>query len=398
MREELVLLENESPDHFIYRVYRFQEDTDSLTNDECGDICNKELNFSQDESAYRKVYQYFKRIWSAVSNELVSSERLDEIDKREDALFKTKVKTGDKLREYRKHLRDDARIENIKDVAIESAKIIAKTKPINILKKCINIQSDKVAVVQLSDWHFGNVVKNYWNDLDTAAIYKRVSQFAAEVIENCDTNGVKNIKVISQGDLINGLIHFGVRVANEEDIISQTQHVAEMVAQLMSIWCEHFDSVEYSSVLDNHSRVTPNKHDSIEKENFSRFIDWFLKARLSNVSNFKMFENEVDPNIGVIDIFKEKAFFVHGHLDRPSSMVQNLTLMTRIFPIAVFTAHMHHSMEDEIHGIDLIMSPSLSGTDEYSVSVRATGLARQKMTIYKNGDKVKRLCTYFIEF
>lgn len=394
--------ENETERHFIWRVYKYLEDTNKITVEQAGEICNRELKLDYDESRHRKIYQSFSSMWKEVQHEYVKEdsliERLDEIDNREDELYKTKVKTSDKLREYRKNLRDEARIENLKEVAIDAANIISNNHKLINNKNYVVLKDDKVAVVQLSDWHFANVIHNYWNDYDIDEFYKRISQFSAEVIENCKSNNVKNIKVLNQGDLVNGIIHVSTRVANEEDIISQTQHVSEAVAQLLTSWAEYFDTIDYYSVLDNHSRVTPNKKEHIEKENFNRFVDWFLEARLKNVKNIRIHKNDIDQNIGVIDIFNEKAFFVHGHLDRPTNIVQNLTLMTRIFPIAVFMGHLHHNIEDEIHGVDLIMSPSLSGTDDYSVSVRATGLARQKMTIYKNDKKVKRLCTYFIEF
>ena len=159
------------------------------------------------------------------------------------------------------------------------------------------------------------------------------------------------------------------------------------------------DKVTYFSCLDNHSRTIANKSEHIEKENFSRFIDWFLEARLQNVNNLVIKKNEIDLGIAVIDILGEKAFATHGHQDKIGRIIQDLTMMLKFFPIAVFSAHIHHNVEDEVNGIDLIVNPSMEGSDDYSIGLRRTSIARQKMTVFvKEDNKVKRMATFFIEF
>ena len=405
--EDLKKRENESRLQFIHRVYKYKQDTNNITNEQAGGICRRELQEVMDESAYRKLFQYFNSMWQEVKDEYVKDnniiERLEVIEQREDELYKQQVKTRDKIREYRKTLRDEARIENLKDIINESVEYIANEKPFIVKDKNKNnyIKSDKVAVIQLSDWHFGTTIDNYLNTYNKDEFQNRINKLYSEVVEYCKINDVKNLKVLNQSDLISGLIHIGTRITNEEDIIAQTMFVSEVLSDLLVHWCDDFDTVDYYSVLDNHSRVVADKKQHIEKENFARIIDWYLETRLSQVKNFKIHKNTIDDNIGVVDIFNEKAFFVHGHLDSVGSVVQNLTLMTRIFPIAVFIGHLHHNIEGEVHGIDVIMNSSLSGVDRYAFDKRKTGLARQKLTIFKNDislGKVKRLCSYFIEF
>ena len=71
--------------------------------------------------------------------------------------------------------------------------------------------------------------------------------------------------------------------------------------------------------------------------------------------------------------------------------------MTRIFPIAIFTAHFHKNLEDESHSIDLIMNPSGVGTGEYSKNIRKSSKPRQKFTIFENNNgNVERVSTFYI--
>lgn len=396
---------NESEEHFIWRVYKYRDDTGELSNKQCGEICNRELNLEYNESRHRKIYESFLRIWDNVKDEYVKDEkisnRLNIVDKREEELYKAKVKTRDKLREYRKHLRDDARIEELKDIIVESAQIMSESSPLIVDKKYIK-EKDKVMVVALNDWHYIEKTNNFLNQFNIDIFKDRIDKLYSEIYNKCKKEDVKNIKILNVGDLISGFCKAGIRVANEEDVISQTMRVAETLGVLITKLAKEFDSVELYSVLDNHSRTHSNIKESIEKESFGRFIPWYLESRLKNVKNVRVLKNIINEveeyNIGICPVFDEEIFFVHGHLDKPKSVVSDLTLMVRKFPLSVFYGHLHHNFESEVHGIDLIGLPSLIGTADYSMSIRKTSLPRQKMVLYikdENG-KVNRDATYFI--
>ena len=370
-----------------------------LKNNDIGDLLNKELGKNYDESKYRKHADAYIEGWDdCLLSQITEEEVFEKLETERDELYKQQVKTGDKLREYRKLLRTDARIENLKDIIIDSAEKISKNKPFK-LNKDNYIETDKIGIIQISDWHFDEIVDNFLNKFDHEEFDRRIEKLTKDVIKYGKSNDINTLKVLNHNDLISGNIHVSTRVMSEEDAIFQTQYVAEALGNVLFEWGKEFNKVEFLGVLDNHSRLNKNKKEHIEKENLSKFIPWFLKVRLKDVNNVEIIDNSIDENIGIVDIFNKKAFFVHGHLDSNKNVIQNLTLMTKIFPIAVFTSHIHHNVEDEVHSIDLIVNPSLIGTNYYAKDIRKTSMARQKMTIYENIEgKVNRLATYFITF
>jgi hypothetical protein len=189
------------------------------------------------------------------------------------------------------------------------------------------------------------------------------------------------------------MIHYLTRIKNAEDIIEQVQFVSETLSEMLSLFANNINSIYHYDVLDNHSRAAPNKNESLDKENFSRFIPWYLKARLSNFTNIKFVDNELDENICVLDVCGFTAFGVHGHQDKLSDVVQNWALMIKKFPDYVFTSHFHHNAEDEVHGCEIVMNPSLIGVDDYSFKIRRTSKPAQKFMIF---DDSGRECTYSI--
>jgi len=57
-------------------------------------------------------------------------------------------------------------------------------------------------------------------------------------------------------------------------------------------------------------------------------------------------------------------------------------------------AHYHHSAEDEVHGCEIIVNPSLAGVDQFSKDHRWSSKPAQKFMVF-NVDE-GRECTYSI--
>lgn len=391
---------DENLKQYKVRLYK-NKDAYGLSNIEIGNLINKESGDNLDESAHRKwATPYIEGYEDAMSAGLTDEDLLNEIDEKMDALYKQQVKTRDKLRESRTDLRNEARIENLKDVFKDCAITMSKSDPI-----CINTypksSGERVGILQISDWHYAEVVNNFMNTYNKDVFNQRIDKLTSDTISYCKLMEVKTLKVLNMGDLMSGNIHVSSRVNSEEDIIEQTMYVSEVLAKMLAKISESIELVELHSVLDNHSRINKNKKEHIEKESFGMFIPWFLETRLSDIKNIKIVQNKIDGfeelNIGMVDIFHEKAYFVHGHEDKVASVISDLTLMTKSFPIAIFIGHLHQNMEKEMHGIDMIMNPSLIGIGEYGKSIRKTSKPRQKLTVYENtNSEVERVCTFFI--
>jgi hypothetical protein len=70
-------------------------------------------------------------------------------------------------------------------------------------------------------------------------------------------------------------------------------------------------------------------------------------------------------------------------------------MMMDMKPEIVYTAHMHHKQALEVHKVDVIMSRSLCGVDDFSKDIRATSKAGQSFYVF-NPDELE--CTYDICF
>lgn len=306
---------------------------------------------------------------------------------------KEKIKYQDQRREYFNLLRESARLDHIKEHIEKVALDICKQKPLEweFVHKTNN---SKEGVLLISDFHFGLEIENFLNTYNKEEFLKRINRLTMKTIEHGRFHGIKTLHVVNLNDLISGIIHVTVRIANTEDVIEQIQFIAEILAEVLCKFANEFEEVKFYSVLDNHSRVTPNKKEAIDSESFARFIPWYLKPRLKDISNISIIENELDGSIGIIDVCGYTCFAVHGHQDSVKTATSDLAMMIKKFPDYVFLSHYHHSQEDEIHSCEVIVNSSLCGTDEFAKRLRRTSKPAQKFMVF-NGDE-GRETTYSI--
>lgn len=328
--------------------------------------------------------------------EFISEEtqnKLLEIDMKINDLKVEKIKIQDQRREYNKIIREKARYEVVLE---EFEKIIDKINKIKPLKinNYVHINSNREMIAIFADWHYGLFADNYWNFYDVSEFHDRVENYLNEIIRIGKEHNVKKIHILNLGDLIQGNIHLVSRISNVEDVVQQTQNVSETLAEMLVNIAENFTSVDYYSVVGNHGRINANKMEAMSTENFEYMIDWYLKARLQNIKNIHMYKNEADPEIIKTVICGNKIYATHGDKDKVSNIIQNLSLMFKEIPDIAFLGHMHHFMVDTIHDVQIVMSGSLSATDEYAKDIRRTGKASQTIVVFNDN---KEECIYNVK-
>lgn len=378
---------NESRLHFIWRLYKYQEDTDMLDNDKCGDICRRELNETYNESAYRKTFQSFNRMWNEVKYEYVDEDqvlqRIAEIEEKEDELFKKKVQTSDWVREKRKVLRDEARIDQLKDLF---ASAIRSVPDFQLSKYKEKHYGDKTGILSLSDWHIGVVIDNYFNTYNQDIAIERVDKLLQHTISYCKIHNIGMLYVLQLGDLVSGSIHSTVRLAENCDTIQQTMFAATLIYKLLSDLSTFGLDIKYVSVAGNHDRKVRNKNESIETENFTKLVDWHIQTKIEDGKlDIDFLTNEIDDNIGMFEIDNKKFLCVHGHNDNIGKICSDLGMALEFRPYAVFAGHWHKHANFPQGFSRVLINGSLCGVDEYAKNKRLFGYPSQRLFILGEG-------------
>ena len=398
MNKEYFRRENENELDYAMRLIskKKEEKVDDL---DWSDICeligldlNKDsLRKSQDtEFGGLAVYNKMKK--RSIDNQ--PEDYQNEIQVQLQELKKERIKIADERAALNRKIRKEARKEDLQDLAIKCADIIAQSNPIYETSKYkIEEPTEKVALLTLSDLHFGFGIEEFNNIYNPEIFKKRFDLLLEKTIQYMLKNSVKKIYVLGLGDYLSGVIHNSIRIENRERIVKQVITISETLCEFL-LKLSLYAPVFYYDVSDNHGRIFV-KDDASNDDNFSLFIKWYLKARFENIENVNIIDNSINEEIGTVEIYGRNYGFTHGHRDKISEVVQNLSLMTKKFYDAIFVGHCHHYEATETHGTYVFMSGTLSGSDEYSNNLRKTSNPSQNLYILNPEDGIE--CQYIIK-
>lgn len=397
MVDNLKRMENETQDQYFYRVCNMKDNL-GFTWPQMAEIFNNEFGCNKGDTAYRKRWAAFKSVLDANTDKIVGENKyLEELKEQTDEIYKAKKQLADQRREYNKMLASDARAEHLTEKLIEAANI-APLQNYSDVFTFKNVVSTKEAVLCLSDWHYGQVSNNIWNQYDTNICLQRVSKLFDQVACALREHNVKTLHVALLGDFVNGAIHTGCRVASEESTCEQLMHVSEILANFINAISAYVDKVNVHSTYGNHARTIQNKNDSIHSDNMERVIPWWLNQRLKDNTKVDVIDSEYYEFIH-FDACGYNVVCTHGDLDKFKDMgIVINSLFTRKYGKSIdytFSGDKHHLEAFEQFGIESTLVGSLCGTDEYANNRRLYSNPMQTLCIFTPDDG--KLCSYNIK-
>jgi hypothetical protein len=396
MRDELKRKENETKNEYIARIYKNKVEYE-LTNNGCRDVINEELKSDYAEPTLRSIaYPYiegYELAFERAMSQRESSEELEKIKLEKLEIEKLKIQYQDQKREYKNYLRADARFDHLRNVMKEEISKLNELKPL-IVKRIPEYLGENETVSICSDWHTGIKEKNYWNEISVEILKNRIELLQNKIIHICNRHEASTLHLEILGDMINGLIHVTTRISNEEDVIKQTMTCAEILANMITNLANKIPNIKIYSTIGNHGRCVANATESLDVENFEKLVPWYLEARLINLKNVEFCGNFYDEGIIVYQFLNETIFAVHGHQDKVTTAVSDLSKMLKVFPTELHMGHFHSYYEKDDHDISTVVNGTASGVDKYAKGIRKTGKATQTVLVYTPEG---RECTYKIK-
>lgn len=303
-------------------------------------------------------------------------------------LQKERQRFFDQRREYKKMIAEEGRREHLEAALVVAAgklnATIGRILPDADVSRYIETTSDNEAVVVFSDWHYGMTADNIFNHYDTETCINRVTHVVHEAVERMILHKCSKLHIVVLGDLINGSIHLGSRVASEELTSDQLMQVSEILAQAIEYMSLYADQTIVYTTYGNHARTVQNKKDSIHRDNMERIIPWWLSQRLRDCTNIEIAEEE-DSEFILINAAGHNIVATHGDLDSVRTSPRLLpTLFQKQFGVDIeyiLLGDKHHRESFDEAGVCAMICGSLCGTDEYANSKRLYSKPEQLLLI-----------------
>lgn len=375
-------LERETFEEYRLRVYKMKQlGTLKMTWNEIADMFYDFFLDMKDESKWRKEAK--ELLMSSVEEITSDQEALSEDLKSLILEYKKeRVKLSDERVQNNALVRRMAREDTIIEIAKYAVDKMSAQKILTPYSPHPFLDTNKEGIVTISDWHYGIDIDNFLNRFNPTICRNRVQKLLIEAKEYFAHNPVNKIYVVNLGDLTAGRIHSTIRLQSRIDTITQCLDVSEMLAEFLNELSE-CAPIEYYDCLDNHSRVEPNKAESLDLESLARIIPWHLKFRFEDNDRISINHNIIDEDIITFTAMNGKYTIggVHGHKDKPNKVVEGLTLMTKLSFDLILCAHYHHFSADEKNETLVLSNGTLMGTDGYAMDLRLTSKPSQNIVL-----------------
>ena len=332
------------------------------------------------------LYEYLDAGWVHEPTSMSISES-DEIIR----LKKERQKLSDARVEYNRQIRQEARKESYS----EMIKIIIceNVEPTDLKVQYHTFNSNTDLLVHLTDIHTGIEINTWNNTFNQDILKERIEKFTSEILKIRDLHKSENCYLVI-GEILSGIIHNNLRLQNNMDLMEQFKYISELISVMLIKIANHFNHIYVYVTPGNHSRISPKKEDSLDGENMDVLLPFYLKAKLQNINNIDICENNIDPEIAMFNIRGNNVFASHGHKDNPASVVQNFTMMFGIKPDIVLLGHRHLNGLTTVYNAKVIESGCCSGTDKYAMSIRKTNRPEQTISVVGQDGLV---CLYDIQ-
>lgn len=289
-----------------------------------------------------------------------------------------------------------SREETLKQIAFDVSQNISRQfllAPVN--NKLVDKQ-ENAACLLLSDWHYGMKIDNSLNTYNCEIAKQRVQRLQDNVITYLNLHkDITELYILNLGDLVSGRIHTTIRIDNQIDAVTQVIEISEILAEFIANIANYTDvHIKYYDTLDNHSRLEPNKENSVELESLQRITHWHLQHRLSKFINIDILDNNFSDDIITTTILGHPVAAVHGDKDKQATIVANLSMITRNIYDLVCAAHLHHFSADEQNQCIVISNGCLMGTDNYSQKLRLSSIPSQTLVVITKNNSCKEIIRF----
>ena len=326
-------------------------------------------------------YQVAKYLMDKTANEL-TEEMVKRLQSKKDEEYKERVRLQDARREYNKELRVEARYENLVNIMKDCLRDVV-TSSVEFGEKHLHIENKKpkYAILMLSDWHYGALCDSQWNYYDTNVAKERAEQLVAKTQSYILSLGVTDLIVEINGDMCEGMINIGNRVASEESVVEQIINVSKLLSKCILSLKPYVNSIKVVTTLGNHGRLTPNrKEQADERENFEMLIPEFLRLTLGDdipiitSQGLDFVKYEFDDKIICLS---------HGHHDKAKSAIDNMIRVYKVVPDEIHLGHWHHMSDLNDSNIHVVVNGSIKGVDDFGLkATRCTTQPSQNLIVY----------------
>lgn len=305
----------------------------------------------------------------------------------------------DKNRILRKIHRKSFREEDIINHLADSfAELLSKYKFKEVDKKeNVRVNYDEVALIQLSDLHFGKFVNLKLNKYNFEIAHKRLQRYIDEIVNVClYQKKISKIYIAFTGDIFNLDSHFDALLSNEDNRAESFLRGVDELKFFIDSLLLYFD-IKVIGVIGNESRIRTTEYNSninaISSNNFDMLAFQVLKRFYGNNEDIE-FVNECKTLHDIELIHGHNIAFVHG--DKLKNHTKDDIVKFKMRLVEEYKCHVDYVIFGHLH--ETLITPtyarsgSLVGADEYAYNgLNISGSVASQNIYIINKDEIRAM-------
>ena len=250
-------------------------------------------------------------------------------------------------------------------------------------------EDDNEYVLTIGDIHAGAKFTSMNNTYNLTEVNDRLSNLLGQLKSFILNNEISKLKIIIMGDEIQGMLRITDVKLNETAVVEAVVYVSRLLADFLNKLSAYSYLDVYYVPTSNHNQTRPlgTKASELAAEDMSFIIGNYIKDVLA--ANDRV---NINLNFGQeyikIPIFDFNVIAMHGHqIKNIKQSVRDLSFFHKEIFDYVFLAHFHSSQEmvvgeSESHENEVIIVPSMVGSDPYSDKLMLGAKASCKIHVF----------------
>lgn len=373
--------DGETAEELLCRIGQ-QKDENNLTWQDIANIMNDLFNYNYTESKYRKNFAKLKKF---LNNNINDNEFDNDSNDDDDDEIKKLKKIKNEIKNERIKLqtcnieknridRQEARLELFYEQVGNYIRTLQPPKLENIKIK----NTHKKYIQTLADIHMGAKYKTFSNEYNSDIVKLRFEILKSETIKFIKNHELSELTIIGLEDAIQGILRYNDLRVNDSTVVKSTIDVADLICTYLNDLSAYCNIIYYDVLYSNHSqqRYLGSQPNAMMNEDIGYIIGHYIKAVLKNNDRISInLPKENDLYLEINNIFDFNILACHGHqLKNLDTAIKDLSQQRRQFYDYVIIGHLHNdkvisSGEAYCHDTEVLISPSICGTDEYSESI-----------------------------
>ncbi|MED1665764.1 hypothetical protein [Brevibacillus laterosporus] len=353
------------------------------------DLINKETGENFSESKYRKWYaNYIEGYKDGIKSR--ANEDNSVFEDKKYLLQKERIKNQTLGVHINRIVREDARKELLIEEFTRAVRENSLQPP--NFHTLPHSTKQKGALLGFGDVHFGKIFESVNNKYDEDEVRLRLADLFMQTVNKIKQEELTHLHIVNGADNVEGIgLRINQLLSLQFGLMDQVIRFQRLIVEWLNRLSSHVEITYHHVPSSNHTEIRPlgTKAGQFVKEDVERLIATYIHDMLKNNPRIEVPLYKDD--YARFEICGYNFYAKHGHqIKNVKTALRDLSILHREFIDYLILSHFHHAEEITVgegvtNDCEIIILPSVMGSDKFSDRLMTGAKAAGKMLIFEEG-------------